>query len=210
MVAVKICGVRTAEVAALCSELLVDFAGLNFVPTSRRYLPLDGAKAVRAALGAIPTVGVFRDAPQRDVLHTIDALELPWIQLHGGESPDSCAQLRARGVRVIKAMPMGETIISDIAQYRDAADVVLLDAPLPGGGTPWSWDSFVSHRSQIVDGISPPIFVAGGLTPDNVTAAIAAIAPAGVDVASGVESCGVIDPAKVRAFCSAVRSLLPV
>lgn len=209
MVAIKICGVRTAEIASLCAELAVDFVGLNFVPTSRRYIHLAHAMQLRDALGVVAPVGVFRDALYTDILRTIDALQLPWIQLHGAESPDVCAKIRARGVSVIKAIPVSDTILSDIARYQTAADLLLLDAPLPGSGTPWSWDVMASYRRQLAHGVYPPIFVAGGLTPTNVTTAISTIMPDGVDVASGIETAGNIDPAKVRAFCTAVRSLQP-
>jgi phosphoribosylanthranilate isomerase len=211
MVAIKICGVRTIESAVVCADVQADFVGLNFVPTARRCIDPGQAGLVRRVLGVVSAVGVFRDATYDDVLRTVDDVQLDWVQLHGAESPAICAQIREQGIGVIKAIPVSHTVLSDIEVYRDAVDIVLLDAPLPGSGTAWSWDTVASYRTRLTSSntsaIHPRIFVAGGLTSDTVATAIATLTPDGVDVASGIESNGDIDPAKVRAFCAAVRSL---
>jgi phosphoribosylanthranilate isomerase len=214
MVAIKICGVRTLEIAALCAEVATDFAGLNFVPTARRRVDPKHAKDIRQALGAVPAVGVFRDASYSDILQTIDDVQLDWVQLHGAEPPDICARIREQGISVVKAIPVTHTVLSEIERYRDAADILLFDAPLPGSGTTWSWETIASSLAQLPShepSVTHPLFfVAGGLTPENVATAITTLTPDGVDIASSIESNGDIDPTKVRAFCAAVRSLQPV
>jgi phosphoribosylanthranilate isomerase len=129
------------------------------------------------------------------------------VQLHGGESPETCETLRQRGHRVIKAFRVADRVDRDLLERYRAASAILLDTHVPGvmGGTgqTFTW--------AVAEGLSADrrLIVAGGLDPDNVTAALDLLRPYAVDVTSGVEYAardGRKDPGKVRAFVDAVRA----
>lgn len=126
------------------------------------------------------TVGVFRDHPAAEVLEVVDDLGLEAAQLHGDEPPAVTALVAAGVQTVIKAVAAGSASIRSIDDH--GADVVLLDAPIPGGGVSFDWgtvgDLAAKHK----------LLLAGGLGPDNVAEAVRLVRPWGVDVASGVES----------------------
>ena len=151
----------------------------------------------------ILTVGVFRDdAPERviDICHTA---RLRGAQLHGRETPEQAAEVRRRVRFVVKAFAAGSPLFDRAAEYE--VDALLVDAATPGSGQVFDW--------TLVDAIPNDrrLILAGGLTPDNVGQAVAAVRPWGVDVSSGVEaSPGRKDARKVQAFISAARSHAPV
>jgi phosphoribosylanthranilate isomerase len=201
-VQVKICGVRTGDGAAACAQAGVDFAGFNFVDGARRAIDPTTARRLIPALGAVQPVGVFRDATPAEVRAVADDLGLGWVQLHGNESPQQCALL-AETYRVIKALAASHAgDAGKLRAYASAATILLVDGPTPGGGEAWPWALLEAYKGAF-EGV--PIFVAGGLRPDNVASAVQAARPAGVDTASGVEEHGRLAPAKVLAFCEAAR-----
>jgi phosphoribosylanthranilate isomerase len=210
MVAVKICGVRTIDTALVCAELGVDFAGLNFVSGSRRAVDVRSALRIRSVLGNTRAVGIFRNTSPESIYPIIDTVGLDYVQLHGDETPDICAHVRKYGVGVIKALPISEYIHDHIRLYSDSADILLIDAPVAGSGTSWPWDMLASQDDWLTERDvtvkRPRIFIAGGLTPATVGSAIDALAPDGVDVATGIESAGQIDLMRVRAFHAVVRA----
>lgn len=208
---IKICGVTLPDDAARVAALGADFIGLNFWPRSKRYLeparaPLIAA-AARAA-GPIQVVGVFVDATAEDVRAVTAQVDLDIIQLHGDESPDDVRAIAdAIGRPVWKAIAAGTPAdIEHLAIW--PVDAVLLDTPSAGRGGSgvafdWSLAAEARRRHPAV-----PLVLAGGLDPDNVGAAIAAVAPWAVDVASGVEAApGIKDPGKLAAFIAAVRGM---
>jgi phosphoribosylanthranilate isomerase len=147
----------------------------------------------------IMTVGVFRDeAPQR-IAEIVNQTGLLAAQLHGHESP-AITKLVAERVRyVIKAFAAADPALDRAADF--GAYAVLMDAPRPGSGQLFDW----SLTGRVADGTR--LLLAGGLTADNVTDAIAATHPWGVDVSSGVEAAlGRKDPVKVRAFVAAAKA----
>lgn len=176
-----------------------DAIGLVFAPGSRRLVTAEQARRVVAAVGPLVTiVGVFRDAPLEQVLELTRALRLPVVQLHGAEDDAYAAAVRpyARVIRALRWRP-GLTP----ADLPEGADGWLLDGPDPGSGVPFDWSRAATLRG------TPGLILAGGLTPANVTSGIAALAPYGVDVSSGVEAGpGVKDPVLVRAFLQAARA----
>jgi|HubBroStandDraft_6_1064221.scaffolds.fasta_scaffold276559_2 phosphoribosylanthranilate isomerase len=206
MTRIKICGVTLADDAATVAASGVDFIGLNFWPKSKRYLAPERAPmiaAVARSAGTAKLVGVFVDATVADVLAVVGRVDLDIIQLHGDETPDACQRIAAAVYRPVwKAIAVASP--RDIERL-DAwpVDAILLDAPTPargGGGAPF--DHELARRA-----VGKPIVLAGGLRPDTVAAAIAAVRPFAVDVASGVEVApGVKDRAKIAAFVAAVRS----
>jgi phosphoribosylanthranilate isomerase len=201
-VTVKICGLTCAEDALDAREAGADYLGFVFFPASRRCLD-EGAAAWIAGVPG-PKVGVFRDQPHEVVERVRSAARLELVQLHGGETPEACAALGGRE-RVIKAISVTGAI--DWRRVRAYAGVarILFDSASPtGGGTGAVFDW------ALLDGCPAgmELWLAGGLRPENVAEAIARVRPAGVDVASGVErSVGRKDPARIRAFIDAVRTV---
>lgn len=199
---VKICGfTREADVrAALAAG--VDALGLNLARGPRR-IGLDQARKLAALVPPFAAVvALFVDADEATVLQAADALRVAAIQLHGDEPPELAERLRRR-FPVIKAFRIGAP--ADLAQVRGyPADAVLLDACVPGlaGGSGVAWD----HRWLADADLGVPVILAGGLTPGNVAAAVAATRPWAVDTASGVEAApGLKDAALMRAFVAAAR-----
>lgn len=200
---VKICGITRAEDAEGAVAAGADWIGLNFWPRSKRAVDPEAARALAGAAraaGQVAVVGVFVDATEDEIRAADAAVGLDFIQLHGDEPPRICTLF---GERAIKAIRMAEN--ADIAKL-DAypCETVLLDAPSAeygGSGTTFNW-----RLARAASRTGKRIIVAGGLTPDNVSAAVAAVAPFGVDVASGVESApGIKDPDLVRRFVRAAK-----
>lgn len=208
-VKVKICGVTRPEDAAMVAAAGVDFVGLNFWPSSKRYLPVERAPAVAEAArrgGALELVGVFVNARIDDIAAVARDLALDAIQLHGDETPqDIAAVAQTTGCAVWKAVAVGRP--SDLDRL-DAWPVhaILLDTPTAGrGGSGKVFDWRLARDARRAYP-TRRFVLAGGLAPDNVRAAIDAVSPWAVDVASGIESApGIKDPAKLAAFIAAVR-----
>jgi len=203
VIRVKICGLRGEDAAYACVRAHADFVGLNFVPGRRRALRLREAKDLLHILlpEDIEPVGVFRDQEQREIETLAAELGFDWVQLHGAEPPSLCARLSQSGLHVIKAFPVGEDFDPRVLdEYAEHVDIFLLDGPRPGEGVPFRWASLAEIPRV------RPIFLAGGLDPENVGRAIAEAHPDGVDTASGVEVAGRSDPDRIRAFCAAARA----
>ncbi len=209
MTAIKICGVTLADDAARVAAAGVDYIGLNFWPSSKRYLdPVRApmiAAAARAA-GAVQVVGVFVDAELDEIVDIAANVPLDIIQLHGDESPEDVAKISAQTKRPTwRSIAMGApTDLEALEAW--PADHLVLDTPSAGkggSGKTFDWTLAIdAHRRYP----ARRFLLAGGLDPGNVAAAIAAVSPWGVDVASGVEAApGVKDADKLAAFVAAVR-----
>lgn len=203
MTVVKICGIMRAEDALAAETCGADAVGFVFYPESPRYIEPAKAAKISAGLGPFVTrVGVFvNESPKRIRAIAADA-GLDAIQLHGDEPPSYAAGLP--GLRIIRAFRAGPGFDPETPSNWPA-DAYLLDACEPGayGGTgrkgDWDVARACAERYRVI--------LAGGLTPDNVGAAVCAVRPWGVDVSSGVESSpGVKDHDAVRAFFAAVRN----
>lgn len=200
---VKICALTDPGDAAAVARLGPDAIGTIFAP-SRRRVDVAQARAVvdavRDAVGTdVLTVGVFRDHTATEVLDIAGAVGLDAAQLHGAETPATSARVHAEVPILFRAMAAGDPELATIAEH--GADVVLVDAPIPGGGVPFDWhlvgDLGRRHR----------LLLAGGLRPDNVAEAIATVDPWGVDVCSGVEAeYGRKDLDAVARFIDAART----
>jgi phosphoribosylanthranilate isomerase len=199
---IKICGVQTIEAARAITEAGADLVGLNFVPTSKRCVDLVRARDLIRALGDVVPVGVFRDQEVELVEKTAGALHLPYVQLHGSESAETCARL-AGSFRVIKAVSVIEPFDpASLRIYEPYVEAFLLDGPSAGSGTPFDWSELD------VSTVRRPFLLAGGLDPDNVANAIALVRPNGVDTASGVETRGTQDVDKIRTFVEKAKRAL--
>lgn len=198
----KICATTSAADAALAVDAGADAVGVIFAP-SRRQVTVAEAKVIVAAVpDHVLTVGVFRDHLTREVLEIVEAVGLRAAQLHGSETPATSAQVHEHVPVLIRGMAAGDPQLHEIDRH--GADVLLLDAPTPGGGVPFDWslvgDLTRRHR----------VLLAGGLRPDTLDEAIRTVGPWGVDVASGVEaSIGRKDPDAVRAFVAAAKAADP-
>lgn len=215
---VKICGINNLQTATMVAGFQPDALGLNFYPPSPRFLELETAKLIAAAVPeSIEIVGVFVNAPVCEIASVAYQARLNIAQLHGDESPDFLAEVQDSlpDVRLIRAWRMGSDGLDDWAQYFERCQELgvqlagcLLDARVEGvyggSGKTVAWD-VVSRDYQFENW--PPLILAGGLTSANIRQAIEAVHPWGVDVASGVESsASVKDPELVQQFIANARA----
>jgi phosphoribosylanthranilate isomerase len=206
MTRVKICGLTSLEDAQLATELGAWALGMIFWPGSPRACPIEQAEAIGAQLHRrVELTGVFVNAPLEDVAATADVCRFSMLQLHGDEGPAYCREAARRtGCKVIKAARVRDAAqVNALRKYR--TDFHLLDAHSPkapgGTGESFDWELARLHPR------TPPVILSGGLTPDNVSEAIAVGDPFAVDSASGTEAePGRKDEAKVRAFFRAVEA----
>jgi len=196
---VKFCGISRVEDAVLAASLGVDAIGLVFVAGSPRAVdPARAAEICRALPPLVGTVGLFMDAPAEYVRSVCSQVPLNWLQFHGSETPEYC---RAFERPWIKALPMASP--GDV-QYHDWSDApaLLLDAHAAGGmggsGETFDWENAVLPTNSWI--------LAGGLTPDNIGRALELLAPAAVDVSSGIESApGIKDATLMRRFMQQIQ-----
>ncbi len=206
---VKICGLRDAAGARACVAASVDWVGLNFVPSSRRAVAPDRAAELLPLLGPVRPVGLFADQPVQEVVAIGQRLGLRWLQLHGDESPAYCAALAA-DFALIKAVHLEQLAEPGVAaSYAPHVRALLVDGRRPGSGMSWPWGAMRPLCSTPGQLASVPLWLAGGLTPENVAEAIHSAAPSAVDAASGVERDGVWDLALIHAFCRRARAASP-
>jgi len=202
---VKICGVRDAETARVAADAGADAIGLVFVPGTPRFVEPDDAAEIMFALPPFVTaVGVVRDLSVDDFSDLEQKCPCPLMQLHGDEAD---ATVSACGPGVVKAIAFEpQTIESDLRRWSRIAEVdaVLVDGPRAGSGETIDWHRLAAAMANVA--APKPLILAGGLTAENVGEAISIVRPFAVDVSSGVEADkGVKDPAKIAAFCAAVR-----
>ncbi|GED78422.1 N-(5'-phosphoribosyl)anthranilate isomerase [Pseudomonas fluorescens] len=179
-----------------------DAIGLVFYAKSPRAVNVQQARAIIAALPPFVTsVGLFVNASRCELGEILDAVPLDLLQFHGDESAADCEGYHRPYIKALR-VKAGDDIAAACLAYPRASGM-LLDTYVEGvpGGTGEAFD-----WSLVPQGLSKPIILAGGLTPDNVAAAIARVRPYAVDVSGGVEQGkGIKDPAKIQAFMQAVR-----
>lgn len=210
----KICGIKKACDGVTAAESGADYLGFVFVENVRRQLPLSEAEQIikeyrtKKEIGNPGIVGLFANQPLDFVNSVVRKCELDFVQLCGDETADFVLQIDVpviRQIKVLDSLPYTEALSDALRKIESAilvSHLIILDKHVPGtlGGTGktfnWAIAAEVARRY--------PILLAGGLDADNVTSAIKDVLPWGVDVSSGVETRGVKDMNKIRAFASAV------
>ena len=201
-VKVKICGITSAADGMAAAEAGADALGFVFYEKSPRHVGTEvAASVVRNLPPDIVKVGVFVNAEEELVLRAIGECGLNLLQFHGEESPDYCIQFGLMSMKAFRVRD--QESLKELLSYR--TDAWLLDAYSPtrqgGTGESFNWEIALEARKW-----GKPIFLAGGLTPKNVSDAVKQVQPYAVDVSSGVESApGKKDYDKVKAFIQAVK-----
>ena len=203
MTAIKICGITRTQDALTAAGCGANAIGLVFYAQSPRCVtPERAAELMRVLPPFVMSVGLFVDAVADEVRQTLAQARVDLLQFHGNESPAYCRQF---GVPYLKALRVraGLDLLQYARDYHDAK-ALLLDAYVEGthGGTGATFD-----WALIPKNLPLPVVLSGGLTPENITAAIQAVRPWAVDVSSGVEfQKGIKDTAKIAAFVTGVRN----
>ncbi len=207
---VKMCGTTRYEDALAAVRFGVDALGFIFYDKSPRYIvPEKAAEIFRSLPPFINHVGVFVDSPLAEVVQTA-RLGLSFVQLHGTESPSYCLELREvlPGCGIIKAFRVGNESYSDaFTPYESCVDAYLLDTYVKGtsGGTGLVFDWSIIDRLKL----KRPTILAGGLSPENVALAIAAVHPYAVDINSAIElQPGVKDHHRLQALMQVVAEIV--
>ncbi|MBB6677760.1 phosphoribosylanthranilate isomerase [Cohnella lubricantis] len=232
---VKICGIQDERTLMGMDGLTVDYIGFVFAKSKRQVTPEQAASLLAAASrtamagGRAPrAVGVFVNPTMDELAAVLEKVELDVIQLHGQEPPAFCREVGVRfGVEVWRALPAEEAaakpaegslavtaVVSAgdaqpagparLAEYAGAISAVLLDTAGGGTGRAFRWNVIPAYQAEAAR-FGLKLFVAGGLTPDNVEDLISQYAPDGVDISSGVETDGAKDNAKIAAFAERVN-----
>ena len=200
---IKICGITRPEDARVAVELGADAIGLVFYAPSPRNIGLEQARAIIAAVAPFVTiVGLFVDPAPEQVESVLRRCSLGLLQFHGDETADLCGSFGRPYIKAAR-VKAGADLVQYLSRYH-AAQGWLLDAyhdELYGGtGELFDW-------KLIPRDLARPVILSGGLTPDNVGAAVRQVRPWAVDVSSGVEAAkGVKDAAKIAAFISGVKN----
>jgi phosphoribosylanthranilate isomerase len=199
---VKICGITNLADAETAAAAGADMLGFVFYEKSPRSITIPAAAEIARNLAPhVLRVGLFVNAPEDFVFNALHKCGLNLLQFHGDEPPDYCTQFGAMTIKAFRIKD--ETSLLELPKF--STDAYLLDAFVPralgGTGHRFNWDLAVAAQK-----FGKPIFLAGGLTPENVAEAVVRVRPFAVDVSSGVEQApGKKDPAKVRAFIANAR-----
>lgn len=213
MTKIKICGLTTKEQVEVTQELGADYIGFVFAKSKRRIEPEQVAIITQDLSANIKKVGVFVSPSVIELENTIKIAKLDVIQLHGELTEElqkilATSFFKDMGVETIQAFNgQKENLVELISE--SSADYILLDAPAEtteyagGNGFVFNWEETAKKIKKLTD---KKIFIAGGLTSDNVKKAIQIFNPFAVDVSSGVETDGQKDSKKIKAFIEAVRN----
>ena len=202
-VKVKICGITNLADGLAAAEAGADAIGFMFYDKSPRAVSVELASSIARNLPPlIVKVGVFVDAPEELVSEATEKCSLDLLQFHGAESPEYCSRFGLMSIKAFRIQDRASLL--DLPNYETHA--WLLDAYSPsqlgGTGETFNWDLALEAKKW-----GRPIFLAGGLTPQNVADAVRQAQPYGVDVSSGVEaSLGKKDHAKIKAFVEAAKA----
>ncbi len=202
---VKICGITSIDDAQAATVAGANAIGLVFYANSSRCVTVAQAADIARAVGPfVTTVGLFVDAAREEIEAVLQAVPLQLLQFHGQETPAFCASFNRPFIKAIR-MADGVDVLTADREYAAAGALgLLLDSysPAAAGGTgeTFGWE-------RIPATLQLPLILAGGLSPENVAAAIAQVKPYAVDVSSGVETApGRKDSARMAAFVRAAHA----
>ncbi|WP_432694916.1 phosphoribosylanthranilate isomerase [Marinobacterium sp. YM272] len=199
---VKICGITRIEDARDAIDAGASALGFVFYPRSPRAIEVDAARAIIEKLPPfVTTTALFVDPDVALVKRVIETTGIDLLQFHGNEEPAFCASFGRPWIKALRMKP-GMDLRAECGRF-SASRAILLDAYRPGvpGGTGETFD-----WELIPADIAPKIILAGGLLPENVAGAIAAVHPYAVDVSGGVEAGkGIKDPERIKGFMAAVQ-----
>ncbi|MBQ8280533.1 MAG: phosphoribosylanthranilate isomerase [Roseburia sp.] len=197
MAKIKLCGLKRACEIEWVNELKPDYVGFVFSKKSRRYVNPGEAGKLKAMLhSSIKAVGVFVDAKPEVIAGMAELEVIDAVQLHGSEDEAYLRELKRR-IKIPVFQAFRITSAEDVKRAEvSSADMVLLDAGA-GCGEVFDWN--------LLKDMKRPYFLAGGLTPENVSQAIKSLRPYGVDASSSLETEGLKDSIKMAAFVEAVR-----
>jgi phosphoribosylanthranilate isomerase len=208
---IKICGITEVTYARAAIEAGADLIGVIFAPSPRQ-VTREKAREIAAAVKKhnLPAVGVFVNMPAAAVNAAAADCGLDWVQLSGDESWDYCQQIEKPVIKAIHIMPdwNEEELLAHLEEGKqvlgDHTPIYLLDTFVEqkygGTGKVFAWE--IARRAAA----RYPVIIAGGLRPENVGEVVSGLRPWGVDVSSGVESRGIKDVAKIKAFVQAARA----
>lgn len=207
---VKICGLRSRGDLAAAAAAGASYGGLVFYPPSPRHVSLADARWIAGDRpDGLILVALTVDATDSELEAILGAIPIDLLQLHGAESPERAAEVRARfGKPVMKAVGLAEEgDLDGLPEYADAVDMLLVDArPPPGAALPGG--NGIAFDWRLIEGRRwpKPWMLAGGLTPENVAEAVRLTGADAVDVSSGVEFArGLKDPVRIREFVTAAN-----
>jgi phosphoribosylanthranilate isomerase len=209
---IKICGIMRPEEAASAATAGASYLGVVFAEGPRT-ITSDLAKDIVAAAGGVVVMGVFTDQPVEKILQIRDRTGLSGAQLHGNYSPESAARLRAGGLEVWRVVRIAAPADLDLlGEAITGSDAVLVEPKVAhargGSGLPLNLAVAREARSRLA---GHPMALAGGLTPETVSEALALVRPEIVDVSSGVERLpGIKDLDKIARFAEAVFAHSPI
>jgi phosphoribosylanthranilate isomerase len=197
---IKICGITNAQDALDAVECGADALGFVFAESSRKVSVETVREIVKQLPADVLTIGVFRDHITRQVVDTVREACLVGAQLHGHESAQQIAEVKAEVNWVAKSVVAGSAEAFSANNY--GTDLILVDSANPGTGTGYDL-SLLEHLPKTIN-----VILSGGLTVKNVAESIKAVSPWGVDVSSGVEiSPGMKDKLKIREFITNARAI---
>ncbi len=210
MTRVKICGITEVAHARAAVEAGADLIGVVFA-SSPRQVTYDKAREIVAAVKKhVPVVGVFVNMPAATINSVASSCQLDWVQLSGDETWEHCQQIEKPVIKAIHISPEWdeEKLLSHLEsgqrELGSRSPIYLLDTWLEqrygGTGQAFAWE--IAKRAAA----EYPVIIAGGLQPENVGQVVSSLRPWGVDVSSGVESQGIKDVEKIKAFVNTVRS----
>jgi len=199
---IKICGITNEQDARAAAQFGADALGFIFAPSPRRISPEKARRIIKALPPLVQTVGVFVDQDLGEVSSVAEMCGLDILQFHGSESAEYCRRFNQRVIKAVRLRSSQD--LKDLAKYDGVVQALLLDTYLPdkvgGTGMTFNWQWAVEAREY------GRIILAGGLSPENVAAAISMVKPFGVDASSSLEqSPGVKDHEKMMQFIERVR-----